>query len=166
MLKIISGGQSGVDRAALDVAVAHEVPYGGWCPQGGWAEDKPEPPGVLKDYPALRETPSADPAMRTEWNIRDADAALFLTDASGLAVSPGSQLAERLAETYRTPVMVWDMDAEDGLQRAIEWLTELTTAHRVDQHFRIAIGGPRESEAPGIYAKAKAALETLLRALD
>ena len=46
-LTIISGGQSGVDRAALDAAVALAVPYAGWCPRGGWAEDFPEPPGVL-----------------------------------------------------------------------------------------------------------------------
>ena len=46
-MKIISGGQTGVDRAALDVAIERGVPWGGWCPKGGWAEDFPEPPGLL-----------------------------------------------------------------------------------------------------------------------
>ena len=75
-LIIVSGGQTGVDRAALDAAIARGIAYGGWCPQGGWAEDCPEPPGVLARYPLLRETPSADPAQRTEWNVRDSDASL------------------------------------------------------------------------------------------
>jgi hypothetical protein len=70
-MKIVSGGQSGVDRAALDVAIARGIPYGGWCPKGGWAEDMPAPPGLLAHYPHLRETPSADPAERTAWNVRD-----------------------------------------------------------------------------------------------
>ena len=46
-MKVTSGGQSGVDRAALDAAIACGIDYGGWCPRGGWAEDFPSPPGVL-----------------------------------------------------------------------------------------------------------------------
>ena len=57
---LVSGGQSGADRAALDWAIRHDVPYGGWCPLGGLAEDLPEPPGLLTDYPRLRETSRAD----------------------------------------------------------------------------------------------------------
>ena len=59
-MRLISGGQSGVDRAALDVAIARGMPYGGWCPKGGWAEDFPEPPGLLAEYPHLAETPSTE----------------------------------------------------------------------------------------------------------
>jgi hypothetical protein len=55
-IKLISGGQSGVDRAVLDVALERGIGYGGWCPKGGWAEDFPEPPGVLANYPLLKET--------------------------------------------------------------------------------------------------------------
>src|SRR5262245_53687608 len=76
---IISGGQTGVDRAALDAAIALGIPYGGWSPKGGWAEDMPSPPGILAHYPALRETSSADPSERTELNVRDSDATLLLT---------------------------------------------------------------------------------------
>jgi hypothetical protein len=53
-MKLISGGQSGVDRAVLDVAVERGSDYGGWCPKDGWAEDLPEPPGLLAKYPQLR----------------------------------------------------------------------------------------------------------------
>ena len=53
-MKLLSGGQSGVDRAVLDVALARGIAYGGWCPRGGWAEDFPEPPGLLARYPKLR----------------------------------------------------------------------------------------------------------------
>ena len=56
-MKIISGGQTGVDRAALDVAIERGMDWGGWCPKGGWAEDFPEPPGLLAKYPHLKETP-------------------------------------------------------------------------------------------------------------
>ena len=57
MLKIVSGGQTGVDRAALDVAIGRGIAYGGWCSKGGLAEDMPNPPGLLSRYPGLRETP-------------------------------------------------------------------------------------------------------------
>jgi hypothetical protein len=65
-MKLISGGQTGVDRAVLDVAAARGIAYGGWCPKGGWAEDCPQPLGLLAKYPLLTETPLADPAQRTE----------------------------------------------------------------------------------------------------
>src|ERR1700689_520924 len=69
-MKLLSGGQSGVDRAVLDVAIGRGIAYGGWCPKGGWAEDLPVPPGLLARYPMLKETPLADPAQGTEWNGR------------------------------------------------------------------------------------------------
>jgi predicted Rossmann-fold nucleotide-binding protein len=160
--KIITGGQSGVDRAALDIAIRQSMPYGGWCPRGGWAEDMPEPPGLLGAYPALRETPSKEPAERTEWNIRDSDAVLILVGGGGIAVSEGTAYAEKLAEQHEKPLMVVNMDDAAAIERAGEWLTELQTAHRVEDEFKLAIGGPRESQAPGIYEQASRVLDTLL----
>jgi putative molybdenum carrier protein len=58
--KIVSGGQTGVDRAALDAAIELGIEYGGWCPKGGWAEDHVIPPGVLVLYPKLTATPLAE----------------------------------------------------------------------------------------------------------
>src|SRR5262245_14533482 len=91
-LTIISGGQTGADRAALDAAIALGVPYGGWCPKGGWAEDMPSPPGILARYPALREASSADPSERTRLNVQDSDATLLVTSSAGLDVSRGACL--------------------------------------------------------------------------
>jgi hypothetical protein len=161
---IISGGQSGVNRAALDAAIALGLPYGGWCPKGGWAEDFSEPPGLLACYPLLRETPSTDPAQRTEWNVRDADATLILTDVSGIAVSSGSALARELAEKYRKPLVIVDVEAAEAVGRARDWLAELLAADRAGAPFRLGIGGPRESEAPGIYRKARVLVAELLGA--
>ncbi len=102
-MKLISGGQTGVDRAVLDVAIENGVDYAGWCPKGGWAEDFPAPPGLLAKYPLLQETPLADPAQRTEWNVRDADACMILVEAGGLEVSGGTALAQDFAHQYRKP---------------------------------------------------------------
>src|SRR5579872_4589257 len=164
-LIVLSGGQSGVDRAALDAAIVLGIEYGGWCPKGGWAEDYPEPPGVLAKYSLLRETPSADPAERTEWNVRDADASLILVDAAGAAVSRGTALAETLAARYGKPLLVVDVGAADAVMHANDWLVALMAAHGGDAPFRLAIGGPRESEAREIYGKAKAFVRDLLQAV-
>jgi Circularly permutated YpsA SLOG family len=161
-LMIISGGQTGVDRAALDEAIARGIVYGGWCPQGGWAEDLTAPPGLLARYPLLRETPLADPAQRTEWNVRDSDASLILVEAGGTAVSGGTELARASAARTGKPLLVLDVAAPEAAVRARAWLDRLLTAHRGETVFRLAIGGPRASEAPGIYAKARAVVAGLL----
>lgn len=159
-MKIISGGQSGVDRAALDAAVALGIDYGGWCPKNGWAEDFPKPPGVPAAYPRLNETPLADPAQRTEWNVRDADACLIIVDARGLQASKGTTLAHDLANRYRKPMLVVDLSALDASERAGDWLRTLRREYGPE--LSLAIGGPRESEVVGIYGRALAFIRQLL----
>ncbi len=161
---IVSGGQTGVDRAALDAAIARAIPYGGWCPRGGWAEDCPEPPGVRRHYPDLEETPLADPAQRTEWNVRDADAILIFVDGRGTAPSRGTALAERLAGRFGKPLKVVDVDAPNAADDVAGWLNELLAAPQ-DATFRLAVGGPRESEAAGIYEKSKHMLAVIFERL-
>jgi hypothetical protein len=117
-------------------------------------------------YPRLRQTPLAEPAQRTEWNVRDSDATMVLVDARGLAVSRGTALAEELAARYRKPLLIVDMDAPGAQARAANWLAGLIAAHQGAAPFTLGIGGPRESEAPGIYAMACAFLGTLLGRYD
>ena len=147
-MKLLSGGQSGVDRAALDVALARGIEYGGWCPRGGWAEDFPRPPGLLARYPKLAETPLADPAQRTEWNVRDADACLIIVDAEGLSVSRGTVLGRGEAARYGKPLFVAVLGAAYVAGDAAAWLR--AQREGFGESLTLAIGGPRESEAPGI----------------
>jgi hypothetical protein len=156
MLKIVSGGQTGVDRAALDVAVELGIPYGGWCPRGGWAEDLPDPPGLLALYPALRETPERDPRQRTEWNVRDSGALLVLTEAPGLAASKGTDFAVACAKQLDKPLLILDVGDDGAVTQAWDWIEAR------EGPFSLGIGGPRESEAPGIYAQARTFLHALL----
>jgi len=153
-MKIITGGQTGVDRAALDVALECAIAYGGWCPRGGWAEDLREPPGLLARYPHLRETPSADPAQRTEWNVRDSDATLIVIDQAGLHVSGGTRLAHEKAVSHGKPCFVADLADPSAVANARAWLARVKPD-------RLGIGGPRQSEAPGIYVRARAFLRAL-----
>jgi Circularly permutated YpsA SLOG family len=159
-MKFLSGGQSGVDRAVLDVALERGVAYGGWCPKGGWAEDFPGPPGLLARYPQLNETPLPDPAQRTDWNVRDADACMIVLAAGGLAVSKGAVLAEQLAHRYRKPLLIVDLEESEAVARAALWLR--VQQRRVGAGLALAIGGPRESEAPGIYLRATTFLHALI----
>jgi hypothetical protein len=151
-MKLLSGGQSGVDRAVLDIAIERGIDYGGWCPTGGWAEDMTMPPGLLAKYPNLRETPLADPAQRTEWNVRDADACVILVEEAGVAVSRGTALAQDLAHRYRKPLFIAPLGGEETIRDAGLWLR--FQERRVGVGLTLAIGGPRESEAPGIYQHA------------
>jgi Circularly permutated YpsA SLOG family len=155
MLTIVSGGQTGVDRAALDVAIELGIPYRGWCPKGGWAEDMLNPPGVLILYPELRETQDADPRQRTEWNVRDSDRLMVLVDCAGLRVSKGTVFALECAKALAKPHIVIDIGAGDAKDLAAGFLSQ------GQGPLAVCIAGPRESEAPGIYAKAKAFLAAL-----
>lgn len=156
-MKLITGGQSGVDRAALDAAIECGVEYAGWCPRGGWAEDLSEPPGLTARYPNLRETPSADPAQRTEWNVRDSDATLIVVHRAGLGISDGTRLAHEQAMSRGKPCFIADLADPGALSNAREWLAHVKPD-------ALGIGGPRESEAPGIYARAKVFLRALFAA--
>jgi hypothetical protein len=159
-MKIVSGGQTGVDRAALDVAMERGMPWGGWCPKGGWAEDFPDPPGLLAQYPHLRETQLPHPLQRTEWNIRDSDATLIITDSEGMAVSVGTKRGQQWAHQYGKPLLVIDATKTDAAARAAQWVKAQLQRFGVDM--TLSIGGPRESEAPGIYARARILIAAIL----
>ena len=90
--KIISGGQTGADRGALDAALKLDFPCGGWCPKGRRAEDGPLDP----KYP-LMDTPGSDYETRTEWNVRDSDGTLILTHGSEDEQEGGTALTIEIA---------------------------------------------------------------------
>jgi hypothetical protein len=145
-LTIVSGGQTGVDRAALDAALAMGLAVGGWCPLGRWAEDGPIP----RRYP-LRETPTQDYAQRTEWNVRDSDATLILF--RGRLTGGSARTAEHAAR-FERPLLTLDLDAAPAPAAAADWVRR--------QGVRVLnVAGPRESGAPGTYAQVRGWLDTL-----
>ncbi|MGP0094366.1 MAG: putative molybdenum carrier protein [Xanthobacteraceae bacterium] len=153
---IVSGGQTGADRAALDLAIANGIPYGGWCPKGGWAEDYPEPPGLLTKYPNLRETPNADPAQRTEWNVRDSSLTLILLNNGELERSKGTQLTIAVAKSLGRPCLVIKMNSDRAIDHARDWLRQKLGEGVLN------VAGPRESESPTLYLHAGAFLKRAL----
>ena len=148
-MKIVSGGQTGVDRAALDVALDLGMACGGWCPRGRAAED-----GVLAASYPLRETVTADYAERTRLNVRDADATLVLTRGRP---SGGTALTLDFARMLGRPSLVVDLGAPDSgaPARAGAWIEAEGVA-------TLNVAGPRESTAPGIHQEASAFLRELL----
>jgi len=146
-VRVISGGQTGVDRAALDVARELGVPCGGWCPRGRRAEDGPIP----ESYP-LRETPSASYPERTAWNVRDSDGTLVVTRGRPRG---GTALTVSLARRAGKPVIVANLEGGANAAEIGAFLLE----HRIRV---LNVAGPRESEAPGIHDQAAALLRELL----
>ncbi len=146
-MKIVSGGQTGVDRAALDVALDLGLELGGWCPKNRWAEDGPIP----HHYP-LNETRSEDVHVRTQRNVESSSATLVLTRGAPMG---GTRLTCEIAQSMRRPLLVVDLnetDDEDPVDTIVIWLKRV--------HPRVLnVAGPRESGAPGITEQAK----TLLR---
>lgn len=141
---VVSGGQTGVDRAALDAAMAIGVEHGGWCPLGRLAED-----GTVPSRYELRETDSADYPVRTEQNVIDSDATLILSSAP---LTGGTLLTRRICTRLGKPHLVLRIDRDDPAV-AQSWLAKQRPA-------RLNVAGPRESTLPGIYQQS---IEFLLK---
>lgn len=152
--KIRSGGQSGVDRAAMDFAREQGIPLCGWCPKNGWAEDYPNPPGLLKDYPELTETPSKGTAQRTKWNMRDSDAILTIIPEKPLS-SPGTDVGLKEGKLLSKPM--YTADGQEDISKIVFWLQSLP------EGTELCIGGPRASEWPEAYETTMAVLRAVVR---
>ena len=135
--KIISGGQTGADRAGLDVALWHRFPHGGWCPKGRKAED-----GCIAGQYQLTESPSANYLQRTEWNVRDSDGTIIFTLATEL--TGGSKRTADFAEKHKKPFL----HVHRGMYQPDMAVQQFISAHGVKM---LNIAGSRESKEPGIH---------------
>jgi hypothetical protein len=152
--KIVSGGQTGADRGALDAALWAEVPHGGWCPAGRRAED-----GRIAERYQLTETAEPEYIVRTEANVRDSDATIVLTfgEATG-----GSAATIRLARRYGRPVLAVDielLDDDTAAKSVRDWLAGQELSARVT----LNVAGSRESTNPGLAERVR---QIVLRLLE
>jgi hypothetical protein len=156
---VISGGQTGVDRAALDAALDAGLACGGWCPAGRWAEDGPIP----ARYP-LTETPEADSGQRTRRNVLGADATLIIVNGM---FDQGTRLTRQVARELDRAHLVVDLSKMEDGSKAVEIGCARVLAWMTPEKIRILnIAGPRESTAPGIYNRARSFLTSLFVGLD
>ena len=145
--RIVSGGQTGVDRGALDAAVDLKVPCGGWCPKGRRAED-----GMIPEIYPLKETTSTDYHHRTEMNVIESDGTLIVAVGS---LSGGTALTKRLAEQQGKPVLVLDIETRDQVERVVQWVCR----RRI---LVLNVAGPRESQRPGIQTQTRALVKGVI----
>ena len=155
--RIRTGGQTGVDRAAMDTAREYGLPLCGWCPKYGWAEDYPKAPGLLAAYPELMETPEEGTQQRTRWNMRDADAILTVIPEESL-LSEGTMLGLEEGQELGKPMLT--VSGSSDIPEILSWLESLPDG------IELCIGGPRASECSRAYDVAKELLSSLFTALD
>jgi hypothetical protein len=148
--RIVSGGQSGVDRAALDFAIARGIAHGGWCPRGRRSET-----GRIPDLYQLTETESSAYPVRTEMNVLDSDGTLIIARGPPQG---GTRRTLDLCVEHAKPAFVADLQAPLGPQAFAQWVRD----NRIGV---LNVAGPRESEAPGIGKEAQEALQALFAAL-
>lgn len=148
---IVSGGQTGADRAALDAALACGLAIGGWVPKGRLAEDGPVP----ARYAGLRETDSEDTAVRTRLNVRDSDATLVVS--RGPLTGGSLRTADESVRAGR-PLLHLDLarlEPAAAAGRLVEWLAAVRPVV-------LNVAGPRASEDPAIGAAVAALLRAVL----
>jgi hypothetical protein len=150
-LTIISGGQTGVDQAALDVARELGIPCGGYIPRGRWTEDGP----LSGNYAGMIETESEGPSERTKRNVRETDATLIFTRHG---CEGGTLVTAETARKAGKPRLIIDLaEIERKVAAAAisDWLARTAPG-------RLNVAGPRASKDPAIYAETKAILLDVL----
>ncbi len=148
--KIISGGQTGADRAALDTAIKFNINYGGWIPEGRKTED-----GTLPDKYHMDEMPTDSYPRRTEQNIIDSHGTVII---SRTALTGGSLLTKRLATRLKKPCCHVDLSVLDEFGAAIV-INSFINDYQLEI---INIAGPRAGKDPVIYDLVRTVLETVI----
>lgn len=138
--RIVSGGQTGVDRGALDAAIELGIPHGGWCPAGRMAED-----GSIPDHYNLQENGVANYPARTRQNVVDSDATLILYSGS---VGGGTRLTKRMCQQASKPCLMVSITEPDLQKQLAQWLLEECPE-------TLNVAGSRESSSPGIQQQTK-----------
>jgi len=149
--KIISGGQTGVDRAALDFAISNGIPHGGWCPRWRFAED-----GKLPGEYGLRETPDGEYEQRTEWNVRDSDGTVIFSIASKLFGK--SEFTAEIAKRLNKPSLHISKSVvpHTGAKQLKDFVLR--------NHIRVLnVAGPRASNEPNVAEFVHETLKRLFR---
>jgi len=148
--KIVSGGQTGVDRAALDAAMSLAMPVGGWCPRGRRALD-----GVIPAQYPLTETRGKAYQTRTKWNVRDSDATLILCHGEP---GGGTALTLSYCRELSKPCFIRRLHegGDASLQELLQWLS-------VQRVAVLNVAGPRERKACPVYRQAYLLLAELFR---
>jgi hypothetical protein len=149
-LKIVSGGQTGADRAGLDWAIKHAVPHGGWCPKGRRAED-----GLVDGQYQLQESPSSNYPQRTEWNVRDSDGTVIFSIGGHL--TGGSLKTAEFAVKHRKPHLHLSASSKDNASAELkEWMQQ--------NNIRVLnVAGPRASKEPAVAEFVIATLDAALK---
>jgi len=148
--KIISGGQTGADRAALDFTINHKIPHGGWVPKGRIAED-----GILQKKYKLTEMPTDSYKARTEMNVVGSDGTVIISHGK---LTGGSAYTEKMAEKHSKPCLHIDLNQLDVLPAAVE-LLDWIDQHQIEI---LNVAGPRASKDTKIYKAVRRVLESLL----
>lgn len=153
---IRTGGQTGVERAALDFAGKHGIPILGWCPMNGWAEDMPTAPGIRALFPDLEEMPSDDAVQQARWNVRDSHATLIINPKKP-SFSDDASVTEKAAKELKRPLLeVWN---ERSASEVVAWLMTLGDG------LTLNVTGPKASDCPKAYETAKRILGGMLQRL-
>jgi putative molybdenum carrier protein/uncharacterized protein DUF6794 len=148
--KIISGAQTGADRAALDFAINNDIPHGGWVPKGRKAED-----GIVPAHYEVKEAPTSEYQRRTELNVIDSDGTLILSHGE---LSGGSALTEKLAEKHQKPCLHINLNQKPEFQATVD-ITHWISTNGIDI---LNVAGSRASHDSKIYASTLSILETVL----
>jgi hypothetical protein len=146
VVRLVSGGQTGVDRGALDAAIALGIEHGGWCPRGRLAEN-----GKIPRRYRLTETESSDYWVRTERNVIDSDGTLILHRGR---LSGGTEFTHRMTRKHGKPSLQVDLTSDPQPDAIRQWIAQ----HQLQV---INVAGPRESSSRGIARQARELIQSV-----